>query len=169
MLTLNLIREKTSEVIRSLQIKNFDAKRLVDDILALDEERRSTQSKLDGIQSELNSISKEIGSLIQSNRKEEAEARKNQTVGLKKEINSLTTTLANSETALRDLLIRLPNLPSHRVPPGSSPEENVVERSGGTMPQLAADMLPHWDLARIYDIIDFELGNKITGAGFPYG
>jgi seryl-tRNA synthetase len=167
MLTLNLIREKTAEVIRGLQVKNFDAKSLVEDILVLDEERRSTQNKLDGIQAELNAISKEIGSLMQSKRREEAETKKILTVGLKKDIETLTAALANSETALRNLLIRLPNLPSQSVPPGNSAGDNVVVRTGGIMPQLYADALPHWDLAKIFDIIDFELGNKLTGAGFP--
>jgi len=167
MLTLNLIREKTAEVIRALQVKNFDAKNLVEEIIALDEERRSTQNKLDGIQAELNAISKEIGSLMQSKRREEAETKKILTVGLKKDIDTLTAVLASSETALRNLLIRLPNLPSQSVPRGNSAGDNVVVRAGGTMPQLSADALPHWDLAKIYDIIDFELGNKLTGAGFP--
>ncbi len=167
MLTINLIREKTAEVISGLLVKNFDAKSLVDEILALDEERRSTQNKLDGIQSELNKISKEIGGLIQSNRKEEAEAKKNLTVQLKKEIDALSSSLADNESSLKNLVIRLPNLPSVGVPAGNGAEGNIVEREGGEMPRLAADALPHWDLAKIYDIIDFELGNKLTGAGFP--
>jgi seryl-tRNA synthetase len=167
MLTLNLIREKTAEVIQGLQVKNFDAKDLIEDILALDEERRTTQNKLDGIQGELNTISKEIGGLMQSNRREEAEAKKNLTVGLKKNIDTLTAALASSETALRNLLIRLPNLPSQYVPRGNSAVDNVEIRAGGTMPRLSDDALPHWDLAKIYDIIDFEQGNKLTGAGFP--
>jgi seryl-tRNA synthetase len=167
MLTLNLIREKTDEVIRRLQVKRFDAKGLVEDILALDEDRRSTQNKLDGIQSELNTISREIGTLIKAGRKEEAEAKKNLTIELKKEIDSLAASLANNESTLKNLLIKLPNLPSKDVPAGIGAEDNTVEREGGKMPLLPADAIPHWDLARIYDIIDFELGNKLTGAGFP--
>jgi|WetSurSiteA1Bulk_404760.scaffolds.fasta_scaffold01284_2 seryl-tRNA synthetase len=167
MLTINLIREKTDEVIRRLQIKNFDAKELVTKILTLDEDRRSTQNKLDGIQSELNNISREIGELIKSNRKEEAEARKNQTLQLKKEIETLSGQLSSNESELKTLLIRLPNLPSQSVPVGSNAEANTIEREGGNLPRLTPDALPHWDLARQYDIIDFELGNKLTGAGFP--
>jgi seryl-tRNA synthetase len=167
MLTLNLIREKTDEVIHRLQVKNFDAKSLVQEIVALDEERRTTQNKLDGIQSDLNNISKEIGTLIKSNKKEEADAKKNLTTELKKEIESLATSLTNNESALKNLLVKLPNLPSQYVPVGNGAEGNVIDREGGKMPQLTADALPHWDLAKIYDIIDFELGNKLTGAGFP--
>ena len=167
MLTLNLLREKTDEVIRRLQVKNFNAKSLVEDIITLDEKRRSTQNKLDGIQSELNTVSREIGGLIKSNRQEEADVKKNLTIQLKKEIESLATSLANNESTLKNLLIKLPNLPSESVPSGNGAEGNVVEREGGEMPQLAAEALPHWDLAKIYDIIDFDLGNKLTGAGFP--
>jgi seryl-tRNA synthetase len=167
MLTLTLIREKTEEVIRRLQVKNFDAKSLVHEILTLDEERRSTQNKLDGTLSELNIVSKEIGMLMKSNKKEEAEAKKSLTAQLKKDIELLSTALSNSETTLRNLLVRLPNLPSQLVPAGNGAEGNVVDRDGGIMPRLPDDALPHWDLARIYDIIDFELGNKLTGAGFP--
>jgi seryl-tRNA synthetase len=167
MLTLNLIREKPDEVIRRLQVKNFDAKDLIKEIVALDEERRSTQNKLDGIQSELNNISKEIGALIKAGRKEEADSKKSLTIELKKEIETFSASLANNESALKNLLVKLPNLPSLGVPEGNGAEGNVVDREGGSMPKLTADALPHWDLAKIYDIIDFELGNKLTGAGFP--
>lgn len=167
MLTLNLIRESTDKVIRRLQVKNFDAKDLVKEIIALDEERRSNQNKLDGIQSSLNTISKEIGALIKSNRKDEAEAKKNLTLEMKKDIEVLTASLSGNESALKNLLVKLPNLPSPNVPEGKGAEGNIVDREGGNMPLLSADALPHWDLAKIYDIIDFELGNKLTGAGFP--
>ena len=167
MLTLNLIREKTDEVIHRLQVKNFDAKSLVQEIIALDEERRTTQNKLDGIQSDLNNISKEIGTLIKSNKKEEAEVKKSLTVQLKREIDTLATSLAVNESTLKNLLIKLPNLPSQYVPEGNGADGNIIDREGGKMPQLTFDALPHWDLAKIYDIIDFELGNKLTGAGFP--
>lgn len=167
MLTLNLIREKPDEVIRRLKVKNFDAKDLIKEIVALDEERRSTQNKLDGIQSELNNISKEIGALIKAGRKEEADSKKSLTIELKKEIETFSASLANNESALKNLLVKLPNLPSQGVPEGNGAEGNIVDREGGSMPELTADALPHWDLAKIYDIIDFELGNKLTGAGFP--
>lgn len=167
MLTLNLIRENAGEVIRRLAVKNFDAKDLVQEILSLDEYRRSTQNKLDNTQSELNNISREIGALLKSNRKEEAEEKKNRTSQLKLEIEKLSTSLAESEKSLMNILVRLPNLPSEFVPEGKGVEGNVVDHEGGKIPELAPDALPHWDLARIYDIIDFELGNKLTGAGFP--
>ena len=104
---------------------------IVHEILALDEERRTTQNKLDGIQAELNTISKEIGALIKANRKEEAEAKKNLTVQLKKDIESLSQTLENYETTLKNLLVKLPNLPSHTVPEGNGAEENIMDREGG--------------------------------------
>jgi seryl-tRNA synthetase len=167
MLTINVIREKTDDVIRRLQVKNVDAKKAVEEILSIDEERRANQNKLDGILSELNNISKEIGSLMKSNKKEEAEAKKNQTVQLKKEIDTLSTSLTNNEETLKNLLVKLPNLPSPTVPKGKGAEDNLIERQGGDIPQLTDNAVPHWDLAKTYDIIDFELGNKITGAGFP--
>jgi seryl-tRNA synthetase len=167
MLTLNLIREKTDEVVRRLGIKNFDAKKLTADILLLDDERRSTQSKLDGTQSELNQISREIGILMKSHQKDEAEVQKKRTLLLKQDIELLSEKLMGIETELRTLLIRIPNLPSDSVPAGKSAESNRVEREGGQMPSLHAGAVPHWDLARELDIIDFELGNKLTGAGFP--
>jgi seryl-tRNA synthetase len=167
MLTLNLIREKADEVIRRLQVKNFEAKDLVHEIIVVDEERRTTQNKLDNMLSDLNNISREIGSLLKSNRKEEAEGKKNLTVRMKNEIETMSKSLADNEATLRNLLIKLPNLPAQNVPTGNGAEGNVVDREGGTIPQLTAGALPHWDLAKIYDIIDFELGNKLTGAGFP--
>lgn len=167
MLTLNLIRENTDVVIRRLLVKNFDARTLVRDILDLDEERRRTQNKLDGIQAELNSISREIGKLMQSGRKEEAEEKKNRTTDLKMEIEKLAQLLITHESSLKSQLIRLPNLPAESVPPGNGANENIIERQGGQMPRLDDHAMPHWDLAKIYDIIDFELGNKLTGAGFP--
>jgi len=167
MLTLNLIREKTDEVISRLKIKNFDASVIIREIIILDEERRTTQNKLDGTLAELNGISKEIGALIKSNRKEEAEAMKNKTILLKKDTETLSENLKNSETTLKNLLVKLPNLPSQKVPEGNGAEGNIVDREGGKMPGLPDSALPHWDLAKIYDIIDFDLGNKLTGAGFP--
>jgi seryl-tRNA synthetase len=167
MLTLNLLKEKTDEVIARLKIKRFDAKKLVEEIIAHDEERRSTQNNLDNLQAELNNISREIGALIRDDKKEDAEAKKNQTVLLKKQIEVLTKTLAGHESAMQDALIKLPNLPDKSVPEGGGAESNLLIRNGGKMPVLSEDAKPHWDLAKKYDIIDFELGNKLTGAGFP--
>jgi len=167
MLTLNLIREKTDEVIGRLKVKNFDATSIVAGILKADEERRSTQTSLDSTLAELNLISREIGTLIRENRKEEAEERKNLTQVLKTNITEFSGLLENHEATLKNLLVKLPNLPSQYVPEGTGPEDNVIDREGGIMPDLDDAALPHWDLARIYDIIDFDLGNKLTGAGFP--
>lgn len=167
MLPLTLIRENTDEVIRRLKVKNFDAQQTVHEILSLDEERRTTQNKLDGILSELNIISREIGAMLKANKKEEAEARKNQTVLLKKDIDALSKALENYEVSLKNMLIRIPNLPSPSVPEGKTPEDNKIEREGGILPHLPENAFPHWELAKKYDIIDFELGNKLTGAGFP--
>lgn len=167
MLTINLIREKTEEVISRLKVKNFDAAPIVSEILKTDEERRLTKTKLDNIQAELNTISKEIGTLIRDNKKEEAEEKKNRTVILKNDISEFSGLLEKHEAALRNLAVKLPNLPSQFVPEGKGADDNVIDRQGGNMPQLDENALPHWDLAKKYDIIDFELGNKLTGAGFP--
>ncbi len=167
MLTLNLIRENTDEVIRRLQVKNFDAAKIIEEIISLDKNRRSIQNTMDGRQAELNTTSKAIGELIRTNRKEEAEAARNKTFLLKDEIKELGIQLSDTESRLDKILVVLPNLPHSSVPSGKSAEDNVEIRKGGEMPVLPADAVPHWDLAKKYDIIDFELGNKLTGAGFP--
>ncbi len=167
MLTLNLIRENTDEVIRRLQVKNFDAARIIEEIILLDKSRRSIQNNMDGKQAELNTTSKAIGELIRTNRKEEAEAARNKTFLLKDEIKELGIQLSDTESRLDKILVVLPNLPHSSVPPGKSAEDNLEIRKGGEMPALPPDAVPHWDLAKKYDIIDFELGNKLTGAGFP--
>jgi seryl-tRNA synthetase len=167
MLTLNLIRENTDEVIRRLQVKNFDAARIIEEIVLLDKSRRSIQNSMDGKQAELNTTSKAIGELIRTNRKEEAETARNKTFILKDEIKELGVQLGDTESRLDKILVVLPNLPHSSVPPGNSAEDNLEIRKGGEMPDLPPDALPHWDLAKKYDIIDFELGNKLTGAGFP--
>jgi seryl-tRNA synthetase len=167
MLTLNLIRENTDEVIRRLKVKNFDAAQIIEEIVLLDKSRRSVQNSMDGKQAELNTTSKAIGELIRTNRKEEAEAARNKTFILKDEIKELGIQLSDTESRLDKILVVLPNLPHSSVPPGNSAEDNLEIRKGGEMPDLPADAVPHWDLAKKYDIIDFELGNKLTGAGFP--
>ncbi len=167
MLTLSQIRENTGEVIRRLQVRNFDGRKIIEELLAVDTNRRNLQNNLDGKQAELNTTSRNIGDLIRSNRKEEAETARNRTASLKEDIKSIGVQLADCEARLEKLLVILPNLPHVSVPPGKGSEDNVQVRNGGQMPMLPADALPHWDLARKYDIIDFELGNKLTGAGFP--
>ncbi len=167
MLTLSFIRENPDEVIRRLQVKNFNAAPVVGELLELDKSRRALQNQADGKQAEMNSTSKTIGELLKTGRKEEAESARNLTATLKEEIRVLGTQLADAESRLEKLLITLPNLPHTSVPVGKGAEDNVLVRQGGTMPELAPDAVPHWDLAKKYDIIDFELGNKLTGAGFP--
>jgi len=167
MLTLNIIREESQYVINRLAVKNFDASILVQQILEIDKSRRSTQTELDSKQSLLNKTSKRIGELIKDQKREEAEKAKLQTLDLKEEIRALGEQLANYEIRLEKSLILLPNIPSIEVTPGNSPADNVVIRSGGNLPHLSDSALAHWDLAGMCDIIDFELGNKITGSGFP--
>lgn len=167
MLTLTQIRENTDEVIRRLEVRNLKAQKTIEELLALDSTRRVLQNNLDGKQAELNTTSKTIGVLIKNNRKEEAETARDRTISLKEEIKVISGQLADAESRLEKILVTLPNLPHSSVPSGKGAEDNVEVRKGGNMPVLPADALPHWDLARKYDIIDFELGNKLTGAGFP--
>ncbi len=167
MLTVNLIREKKEFIIERLRIKNFEAEEIINRILILDLSRREIQAKTDMLQGEMNQISKEIGSLMKEGKKAEAEAAKNQTYSLKEEIKTLTDKLAPIDTELRNEIVRLPNIPHESVPPGHGADDNVEVKNGGKMPVIPASALPHWDLIRKYDIIDFELGIKLTGAGFP--
>ncbi len=167
MLTLAIIREKARDVIQRLRVKNFDAEKIVHRILELDKTRRSMQQLQDSKQNELNILSKSIGSLMKEGRKEEAEASRQKTTDLKEEIRQISQQYEAYESDLNALLIQLPNMPHPSVPAGRGAEDNVIVREGGTTPSMAENALPHWDLAKKYDIIDFELGNKITGAGFP--
>ncbi len=167
MLTINLIREKRDFIAERLRIKNFDAEKILDKILQIDAERRQIQVRTDALQAEMNRISKEIGSLMKSGNKDEADAVKEKTYKLKEEIKSLTEKLVPLDEELRNEIIRLPNLPHQSVNKGRGAEDNVMMRSGGLKPDLDDDSLPHWDLIKKYDIIDFELGIKLTGAGFP--
>jgi len=167
MLTINTIRENPEEVIRRLAIKNFEAGELVSEILELDVTRRQLKNTLDNRQAEVNASSRKIGELMQQNKKEEADSAKQLTTELKEEIRNIDGQLADTEARLDKILIRLPNLPSPKVPPGKAAADNVVVRSGGEMPVLPETALPHWEITRICDIIDFDLGSKLTGAGFP--
>ncbi|NGM62885.1 serine--tRNA ligase [Sphingobacterium sp. SGG-5] len=167
MLQLNYIREHRDVVVERLGVKNFKDLRLVDDIITLDEKRRKIQAESDAIAAEANSSAKKIGDFMRQGRKEEAELVKVQSVGYKEQIKDLQAELEETERSLHEKLIQLPNLPHHSVPRGETPEDNEVVFSYGTLPSLAEEALPHWELAAKYDIIDFELGTKITGAGFP--
>jgi seryl-tRNA synthetase len=167
MLAINLIREKKEFIIHRLKIKNFEAEEIINHILALDSSRREIQSKTDAMQGEMNLISKEIGSLMKAGKKDEAEAAKKKTYSLKEEIKSLSDKIIPIDTDLRNEIVRLPNLPHESVPPGHGADDNIIVRSGGEILPLPETALPHWDLIKKFDIIDFELGIKLTGAGFP--
>ena len=167
MLTINLIREKKDFIIERLKVKNFEAEEIINRILALDSSRREIQSKTDLMQGDMNRISKEIGALMKNGKRDEAEAAKKETYSLKEEIKSLSDKLIPIDNDLRNEIIRLPNLPHESVPPGHGADDNVIVREGGIIPPANEKALPHWDLIRKYDIIDFELGIKLTGAGFP--
>ncbi len=167
MLTISLIREKKEFIIERLKIKNFDAEEIINRILLLDSSRREIQSRTDALQGDMNRISKEIGSMMKGGRRDEAETAKEKTFSIKEEIKSLTDKMIPIDNELRTEIIRLPNLPHESVPPGHGADDNVEVRSGGKMPLLPENSLPHWDLIKKYDIIDFDLGIKLTGAGFP--
>ncbi|AFD08291.1 serine--tRNA ligase [Solitalea canadensis] len=167
MLQINYIRENKEDVLARLSKKNFKQLELVDEILDLDHKRRSTQAQLDNVLSQSNTMAKSIGELVKSGRKEEIEKIKETTSLLKEDIKTLGEELAELEQLVHNKLVQLPNLPHASVPVGSTPEENDVVLTHGAIPSLPEGALPHWELAAKYDIIDFELGNKITGAGFP--
>jgi seryl-tRNA synthetase len=167
MLTLKFIADNKEAVLDGLAKKGFKNPGIIDEVLELDVRRRSTQAKLDQSLAELNQLSKSIGMLMKEGKKAEAESARQQTSDIKDENKVLEATLKQAEDCLQDLLVQIPNLPHESVPPGKHAEDNVVERTGGTVPELGEDALPHWDLAKKYDLIDFELGVKIAGAGFP--
>lgn len=167
MLTINLIREKKEFIIERLKIKNFKAEEIIERILSLDSLRREIQAKTDGLQGDMNRISKEIGSLMIDGRKNEAEIAKEKTYSLKEEIRTLSEKLIPIDNDLRTEIVKLPNLPHNSVPSGFGADDNVKVKEGGKIPVIPETGLPHWDLIKKYDIIDFELGIKITGAGFP--
>ena len=167
MLTINLIREKKEFITERLKVKNFDAEEIIGRILEIDLSRRDIQSRVDLLQGDMNRISKEIGSMIKGGRKAEADTAREKTYALKEEIKSLSDKLLPLENELRNEIIKLPNLPHISVAPGFGAENNVMVREGGIIPILPGSALPHWDLIKKYDIIDFDLGIKLTGAGFP--
>lgn len=167
MLTLKVINENREEVIRKLAKKKFTAEKIINQIISLDEKRRSSQTLLDSQLSEINLLSRSVGRLMKGGKKAEAEIAKQQVAELKKLAKTNEIGLKEAETAIQNLLVTIPNLPHDSVPEGKSAEDNFIERSGGNIPQLSPDALPHWELAKKYDLIDFEWGVKITGAGFP--
>jgi seryl-tRNA synthetase len=167
MLQLATLRNNTDLVKERLAVKNFKETNLVDEIIALDDERKKFTFQFDETKAKINAASKEIGMLMGKGKKEEAETKKKEVESFKKDLDPIQKTLDGVEKQLNDLLVRLPNLPSEKVPKGKTPEDNEIVRSGGKKPQLYKAAVPHWDLAKKFDLIDFELGNKITGSGFP--
>lgn len=167
MLTLKYITENTEEVIVRLAKKNFDGADIIAQVVKLDNVRKTTQVKVDTASAELNNLSKEIGLLFKQGKQDEAAQAKEKTVELKESIKMLGDQQTDAEQKLNELLVQIPNLPHESVPAGKHAEDNLIERTGGIMPNLHADAVPHWDLAKKYDLIDFELGVKISGAGFP--
>ncbi|HPW90110.1 MAG TPA: serine--tRNA ligase [Paludibacteraceae bacterium] len=169
MLTLKQITTNRDEVIRRLAKRHFArATELIDRVIDLDSDRRATQQELDSKLAVINQISKSIGLLMQSGKKAEAEAAKAETAQYKEDTKQLSAKLDELELAIRDLLLQIPNLPQDSVPEGTGAEDNVVEKQVGEIPVFEGfEALPHWELAKKYDLIDFELGVKIAGAGFP--
>ncbi len=167
MLQLNYIRENKEEVINRLSIKNFDAKESIEKVLELDNDRRRTQNELDALLNEANTLAKQVGELYKSGKKAEGDDLKNKSGALKESSKKLEEALSEIEAEQHKLLLLIPNTPSPKVPKGKSPEENENVFQEGTIPTLYADAKPHWELAAKYDLIDFELGVKLTGAGFP--
>ncbi len=166
MLQLTVLRQNPEWVKERLVIKHFGETSLVDAILLLDDQRKKLQLEFDNNQAKINSTSKEIGLLMGKGQKEEAESKKQEVAALKSSLQPIAEKLNAIEKQLQDELVKLPNLPSDRVPKGKTPADNIVVREGGVMPQLPAGSVPHWDLIKKYDIVDFETGAKITGSGF---
>lgn len=167
MLPIQLFRQNKELILEGLKKKNFKETELVDKIVGLDERRRAQQAENDNISAFLNSAAKNIGQLMAKGDKEGAEKVKAEVASNKEKLKAVAQTLAELETELHDTMVRLPNMPHGSVPFGKTPEENEVVRTGGNMPDLSAQKLAHWDLMTKYSLMDLELGNKITGSGFP--
>lgn len=167
MLQVPFIRENKEEVIKRLAKRNIDASEMIENVISADEERRSLQANLDNILADSNAISKEIGLLFKSGQADKANELKAKTSELKETSKQLNDQLNQKVQELNELLYKIPNVPNDIVPAGNSDTDNEEVFREGDIPQLSENALPHWELAKKYDIIDFELGNKITGAGFP--
>lgn len=168
MLQIHVVREDREKIIQGLKKRRLkDAEVLIDKAIALDQKRRETQRHNDDLLSQANNLAKEIGALMKVGEKEKAEEIKVKTSLLKKTSGDLTAELSTVEAELQQLLYLIPNVPADRVPEGGGADDNVTVHEWGKLPVLAADALPHWELIKKYDIIDFELGTKIAGAGFP--
>ena len=169
MLTLKLISEETERVVRGLEKKHFEgAREAIDKVLAVDKRRREAQKDLDKNKQEAKKMAAEIGGLMKQGKKDEAEALKAKVSELKQADKTLQEAMDGAEKELHDLLCSIPNIPNDDVPEGKDASDNVVVKEGGPMPQLGDDALCHWDLCRKYNLIDFDMGVKVTGAGFPF-
>ena len=169
MLTLKLIKEETERVVKGLQKKHFpNAQEAIDKAIELDKERRDAQTRLDAILAESKKYAAQIGLLMKQGKKQEAEQAKEEVAKLKAESNTLQGKMKDAEQTLITHLCTIPNIPNEDVPEGASADDNVVVKEGGVIPQLPEDALPHWELAKKYNLIDFDLGAKVTGAGFPF-
>ena len=167
MLTIQQIKENPQYIIERLKVKGFDGKEKIENILSLDERRRSLQLSADNIAASLNKQAAEIGRLMKAGEREAAEAAKAEVAKGKEDMKKYAAELDAVEKEMLEIRLSIPNIPCEAVPEGKTAEDNVVEKTGGVMPDLPADALPHWELAKKYNIIDFDLGVKITGAGFP--
>ena len=167
MLTLQQIKENPTGIIERLSVKGFDGAEAINRVLELDDMRRKAQLASDTKAAELKKLSAQIGALMKQGKKDEAEAAKKAVSDLKEQQKADADALALYESQIRDILLSVPNVPCDMVPKGLTAADNVVDKEGGKMPDLPADALPHWELAKKYNIIDFDLGVKITGAGFP--
>ena len=167
MLTLKQIRENAEGVVERLRKKHFEAREVIQEVLGLDEIRRNAQQELDASLARQKAIAKEIGELMKQGAKEQAEAIRAQVASLKELSKNLEEKKEEAESKIREILLSVPNLPADIVPEGATAEDNVCVKTGGITPELGDEALPHWELAKIYDLIDFELGVKISGAGFP--
>jgi len=167
MLQINVLRQDATLVKERLAAKYFSTISLVDDILSIDDQVRKLKVESEALQATANAASKEIGMLMGKGEKEKAEQKKQEVTSVKSSIQQLAEQLAAAEKQLQDELVKLPNLPHVSVPKGKTPEENEVIREAGTKPTLYAGAMPHWELIKKYDLVDFETGAKITGSGFP--
>jgi seryl-tRNA synthetase len=168
MLQLTVIRENKDQVVSQLLVKNFNAKDIIEKILELDTDKRKTQSQLENLLAEQNTLAKQIGDLFRAGKKDEADDLKNRSSAIKESTKGLEDLQATLESQIHELLVKIPNIPSVSVPKGKTPEDKeTIFSSITSMPVMDATAIPHWELASKYNLIDFELGNKITGAGFP--
>ena len=167
MLTLKLLRENPEFVIAKLAKKNFDAREIVEKINLLDQNRRALQLELDTCLAEQKKKAAQIGGLMKEGKREEADAVKAEVAALKVRSAEIESKSQENNTELDSLVVLLPNIPCDLVPEGKGAEDNVVVKTGNEIPELGENPLPHWELAKKFDIIDFDLGVKLTGAGFP--